>query len=116
MHPKVVLDTNVIISAVAFPQGKLKFIWDAWKAGAFDLILSEKLFDEIERKINIVGRKYKMNFSEIREVLGAIRDTGIFVKVGEVPNVTRDPKDNIVVATAISGRADLLVSGAVLRF
>ena len=45
----VVLDTNVLVSGLAFPGGPPGRLVSAWRAGAFSLAVSDFLLDELAR-------------------------------------------------------------------
>ena len=46
---RVVLDTNVLLAALISPTGTPARIYEAWKAGRFDLLTSEEQLDEFAR-------------------------------------------------------------------
>lgn len=49
---RVVLDTNVVVSAVLIRDGKESHVLAAWRGGVFDLILSPQLLEELGRVLS----------------------------------------------------------------
>ena len=80
---RVVLDTNVLISALISPSGAADRIYRSWRSGAFDLVSCEEQLTEIRRMIDPLP------------------------KVEASP----DPWDNYILAAALGSRADYLVTG-----
>jgi hypothetical protein len=112
--PRLVLDTNIPISATIVPQGFPARILTAALDGNITLVVSEKLLDEY---MNVVRRPHISR--RYRTVTQRIQDFSIFllrdaVYVSGVP-VTRivqdDPEDDFVIASAVEGKAHYIVSG-----
>jgi predicted nucleic acid-binding protein len=49
---RAVLDTNVVASAVLIRRGNERRILDAWRRGAFDLVISPPLLEELGRVLS----------------------------------------------------------------
>lgn len=105
---RVVLDTNVFVSAVL--GGKLGIILDEWKAGTFTLIVTDSVAAEY---IDVINRpKFKIPSDEIVGVTDFLLDTAEFVtSAEEIFVVAADPTDNKFLEAAIAGQADFIVSG-----
>lgn len=110
---RVVLDTNVLISAV-IAVGSPYRIYQAWLDGAFELITSAALLREVELVIarpHIAERIQTPNFRR-SEFLGEFRERGLLVTPRqEVHRIAIDPPDNRVLEAAVEGRADYIVTG-----
>jgi putative PIN family toxin of toxin-antitoxin system len=107
MKPRVVLDTNVLVSGLL--GGTATEIIRRWRAGEFILVLSPEIMAEYEAVLN--RPKFKLPQWVIQELLSYIYDQADWV----VPErkelaVARDPSDDKFLATAVSGQADWLVS------
>ncbi len=109
---KVVLDTNVIVSALIVPVGKsaqiLKHIND------LDLQTSEEILSEVERVLHYprIQRRYQLSDETIHTYLERLKAVSTIVAVhSQVEAVVRDPDDNKFLACAIDGGAEYLVSG-----
>ena len=106
---RVVLDTNVLISAILFPDGKLAGIWLSLLAGRYVPILSPAIVTEMARKLR---GKFQVDERTLQETVRVLTKKAELVQPKEIPDaVPNDPDDNHIVACAIEGRADLIVSG-----
>jgi putative PIN family toxin of toxin-antitoxin system len=108
MSPRVVLDTNILVSGLL--GGTATEVIRKWRAGAFDLILSEEIIAEYTAVL--IRPKFGLARWVIEELLGYIREKAEWVvPSGEIAAVARDPSDNMFLEAAVSGRADWIVSG-----
>jgi uncharacterized protein len=104
---KVVLDTNVLIAAFA-SRGLCEDVFRIVLAD-HELIVSEFILAEFER---VLVDKLKMPAARARAVADFVRDSAQVVNPSERPAwPQRDVDDRWVVATAIAGKAECLVSG-----
>lgn len=108
---RVVLDTNVLISALIIQTGNLAAIYRAWREGRFTLLTCAEHLDELRatlRKTAIADRikPYKSG-GLVNEMKNLAED------VGTLPSVRRspDPSDDFLLALSEAGRADYLVTG-----
>jgi len=107
---KVVLDTNVLISAILF-KGELAGIVDLWKRGRIVPVVSRETFHEFRTVLGYP--KFRLTKGEINaiieeEVLPFFEVAGITVAVS---GVCEDPDDDKFIACALSASADYIVSG-----
>jgi len=107
---KVVLDTNVVISALLFGGETVRLV-SLWQTGAFSWLASAAIIQEYARVL--AYPKFKLTEAEIRELLNEdILPFVTAVRVGKVPRVIRqDPSDDEFLACALTGKADAIVSG-----
>lgn len=105
---RVVLDTNVFVSAVL--GGKLGTILDEWKAGKFTWIVTDSIAAEY---IDVINRpKFSIPSEEIVGVTDYLLDSAEFVTSEEdIFAVGADPTDNKFLEAALAGRVDFIVSG-----
>ena len=106
---KVVLDTNIWISAIFF-GGKLAHILNAWKEEKFTVVFSQDTFVEAENKLLFWGKKLDAE-KEVAEYLLAINKNAFFVYPQKHFTLSRDPKDNKLLDAACQAKAKYLVSG-----
>ena len=105
------LDTNVLISALISRDGPPGRILASIKQEGLTLITSAAQLDELR---NVLGRERLRPWIRPEEAQDLIRN---LEAVGEVVtdlpdvNASPDPDDNPILATAIAGKADLIVSG-----
>jgi len=111
---KIVLDTNVLVSGIIVSKGSPAFILDKLYEGKWQLITSPLLlteFSEVIIRPHIV-RKYPQVAQNAEILLDFFRANAILV-MGNPSKayVSDDPDDDAVVACAIEGLADFIVSG-----
>lgn len=108
MGSKIVLDTNVFISALGW-KGASHKIFNKCVSGNLNLFLSTGIFDEIKRVLKYP--KFKFSKSEINEFLDLILEVGSLVETEiEINIIEADPSDNKFLECAITADADYLVS------
>lgn len=107
---RVVLDTNVVISALVF-AGPANQLVPAWQQGQFAPLVSKALLAEYIRVLHY--SKFRLTAETIRHLIEQeLLPFVTAVKVRTTPRVIReDPSDDHVLACAVAGRADLIVSG-----
>jgi uncharacterized protein len=106
---KIVLDTNIIISAFGW-SGKPRSIFEKVINKEYILFISTKQLEEIQRVLDYkkfsFGKKEKERFLNILLNLATIVETS-----GKLQIIKEDPDDNIIIETAIEEDADFLVTG-----
>lgn len=109
MGKKIVLDTNIFISALGW-GGKPHQIFKRCIAKEFILFLSPDIFKEINRVLHYP--KFVFSEEDISEFLGQILEIGNFVTANEKITVIKDdPSDNMFLECALSAKAEYIVSG-----
>jgi putative PIN family toxin of toxin-antitoxin system len=110
---RAVIDLNLFISGL-IAKGLPNQLISKFRQGAFILIISPQLRSELEEVLS--REKFRVRYrvsDEIREdILSLIDTNGIVANPRRrLPVSIRDPKDEIVLATALGGRADVIVTG-----
>ncbi len=110
---RVVLDTNVIVSATLIRGGNEDQILRAWQHGSFDLVLSPPILEELGRALFYERlRKLRwMTDGEVAELLRALAAGGVVVSGRVKVKASRDPDDDKFLAAAIEGVAEVVVTG-----
>ena len=110
---RVVLDTNVIISATLIRGGQEDQIVRAWQRGVFELVLSPPILDEMGRALFYDKlRKFRwMTVEEVAELLQALAQGSMVVSGRSKVKASRDPDDNKFLAAAIEAEARFVVTG-----
>jgi len=114
MPIRAVLDTNVLISGLISTRAPPRRAIDAWLAGKYVLVTSMYLVQELVSVLSYPRIEARLHLSdEERDAILAALLTQAEVTPGHLAlsGVTRDPKDDAVVACAVEGRADLIISG-----
>lgn len=111
--PKAVLDVNVLISALLSASGAPARIVIEWRAGAFELIVSEALLAELARACANSRIRSRVTHDEVREFAALLRrDAVVAVEAADIdPAVLDDPDDDYLVALARASGADVIVTG-----
>lgn len=110
--PRVVLDTNVVLSALVFVTGVTSSLRLRWQKGAFLPLVSTATVQELMRAL--AYPRFKLD-AVAREEL--IADYLPFAEVVRIPDpapatpACRDPFDLPFLQLAVAGKADVLVSG-----
>lgn len=105
---RVVLDTNVLISAFVNPQGPPGQIYDLWKRGDFALVISSYILDEFER---IAKKKVRFTSQELEPILRILANNSELVEPITIIDPNIPDNDLPIIGTAIAGDANLLVTG-----
>jgi uncharacterized protein len=111
---RVVLDTNVIVSGLIRPEGPPGRILSRLLDEAFVLVLSPSMVDELRRSIRRPrARKYiRLSEEELEGRLAQLETLADPVEEKLASKVAiRDPDDLMILAAAVEGRADYVVTG-----
>jgi putative PIN family toxin of toxin-antitoxin system len=111
---KVVLDTNIAVSASINPKGPPADIIRAWRAQIFTWVTSQPLLDELQRTLlSPRVRPYQASTEpELSEFLFQVNQSTDLVSPTQTLEVIKnDPADNRVLEAALAAKADYIVSG-----
>ena len=110
---RVVLDTNVIVSATLIRGGNEDRILRAWHRGAFELVLSPPILKEIARALSYekLRRARWMTDAEVADLLQAMARASVLVPGAVTARASRDPEDDKFLAAAAEGGARFDVTG-----
>ena len=111
MKPRVVLDTNVVVSALIFEGGRLVWLRHDWAARRFVPLASKETVDELLRVL--AYPKFGLADHEIEALLGDYLPFVEPVHARPAAPVAEpaDPDDRIFLELARVGRAAYLVTG-----
>ena len=109
--PRLVLDTNVLVSVLLFPAGSVSWLRRAWHSGAILPLASQETTMELIRVLSYP--KFRLNADEKADLLADYLPWCETVKVPHPPAVPtcRDLFDRPFLELALQGRADALVTG-----
>jgi putative PIN family toxin of toxin-antitoxin system len=109
----VVLDVNVIVSAVMSGRGTPRRILDAWRQRRFTVVMAEGIIAEVSAKLldPAIGGRLGVTSGDVQAVIALLRTEAEHAQPLDRPAVTGDPEDDYVLATAAQAHADYLVTG-----
>ena len=106
---KVVLDTNILISALGW-EGNPKIVFNKVLNGELDLIISDRQLSEIIRVLNYP--KFNFNDEEKIRFINILLSISTLIKLNYVLDFIKEDKDdNIILTSAINGKADFIITG-----
>ena len=108
---RVVLDTNILIGTLITRGTPPDSLYQAWLRGEIELVTSTA---QIRELADVLARERLQRFLDADEAAAIVENIGSrAVILDELPSVSHspDPMDNQILATAIAGGADLIVSG-----
>ena len=106
---RVVLDTNVLVSALLFETTLSKVI-DLWQSGAIVPVISKDTFQEL--RAVLAYPKFSLSPDETRAILEQeiLPFFEVIEVIEEVKGVCADPADDKFLACALAASADYIVS------
>ena len=114
---RLVLDTDVMVSGLLYPAGPPSRLVKAWRAGEFELVISDFLIDELTRIWAHLAQRLKASPNDLADFLDTIALRAELLRIDAVMVAQastaglRDPNDLPVLALLIGSGADYLVSG-----
>ncbi|NUA32214.1 putative toxin-antitoxin system toxin component, PIN family [Cupriavidus basilensis] len=108
---RVVLDTNVLVSGLAYPTSVPGCIVQAWRQGALDVALSRYILDEMARVLPRLSR-IRLSLDEIRDLVDSLMFLADMVEPDDCrDDRLRDPADQPVLVTLRAAQAQYLITG-----
>jgi putative PIN family toxin of toxin-antitoxin system len=110
---QVVLDANILASgAVAPGGGTLATLIELWQRSVFSVAISLPILRVLENAFSDPYFLNRLSPEDIASYLTMVQATTTVVPVTEeVHGVVTHPEDDLILATAVSARADYLVTG-----
>jgi putative PIN family toxin of toxin-antitoxin system len=110
---KAAVDTNIWISSLIATSETSTNLVDEWRKGKFIVAISEQQIFEL---YEVLARpkflfKYHIKREKIEELVVLIKDKAERVTLIGSVTLCRDPDDNIIIETAVRGKAKYLITG-----
>jgi putative PIN family toxin of toxin-antitoxin system len=108
---RIILDTNVMLSALLVPLGAPAKLIDPWERKLFTLVACDELIAEFRE---VAGRpffKQRLRAGVVELLTAGIRDFAFYCHDLPSEPVAPDPKDSYLLALAEVSAADFLVTG-----
>ncbi len=108
---RVVLDTNVLVSGLAYPGSIPGRIVAAWRHGALEVVLSHYILEELTRVLPRLPR-IRMDPTEIQDLVDSLLFLADIVDPeGFQEKALRDPADQPVLHTLLASNSRYLLTG-----
>jgi uncharacterized protein len=105
---RIVVDTNIYISAIVFGGTPDKIV-QLGRFGCVYIFISHPIIDEI---VGVLVTKFKWSYQHARKAIHEIKGfTHIVLPSVQVKVVSKDPSDNMILECAIECRAHFIVTG-----
>ncbi len=100
---RVVLDTNVLLSGIAYPASVPGKIMAAWRHGSVDVLLSAYILEELRRVLPRLAHRHGLTLAEIDDLVDALSIQAEVIEPlpSEEPNL-RDVDDQPVLGTLLA--------------
>ena len=114
---RVVLDTNVLLSGIAYPASIPGKIMAAWRHGSIEVVLSNFILEELRRVLPRLQSRHGLNKSELNDLVDSLSLLAETVEpeAGLPEAALRDADDQPVLGTLLAARsasgASYLVTG-----
>ncbi|MES2662666.1 MAG: putative toxin-antitoxin system toxin component, PIN family [Pseudomonadota bacterium] len=108
---RIVLDTCIFVSALITKNTPPDMLYQSWRKKEFNLITSDAQLDEIKRVFSYKKLEKFVNPYEAKTLIENLYRRAILQTNLPIITLSSDPDDNKIIATALIGEADYLVSG-----
>ncbi len=108
---RVVLDTNVLISAALQPNGSPREVVEALRAVRGVLLFSDETFEELQTRLHRAKFDKYVSHNSRSIFLAQLETVSEWVSIVGAKLGCRDPDDDKLLETALMGEADCIVTG-----
>ena len=113
---RVVLDTNVLLSGIAYPAGVPGKIIAAWRHGSIDVLLSQYILEELRRVMPRLAHRHGLTLTEIDDLVDILSiQAEVIDPISCAEQDLRDVNDQPVLGTLLAALkipgADYLITG-----
>ena len=108
---RLVIDTNILISALLSGSSLPAHLVALWREGRFDLLTCAEQLDELMRVTRYPKIRERLTPALAGRLIDELRNIAVVVKHLPAVTVCADPYDNYLLAMAAAGSADFLVTG-----
>lgn len=113
---RVVLDTNVLLSGIAYPASVPGKILAAWRHGSVDVLLSDYILGELRRVLPRLMHRHGLTMAEIEDLVDVLSiQAEVIAPLPSTEPELRDANDLPVLGTLLSAlktsEGDYLITG-----
>lgn len=108
---RVVLDTNILVSALMVQMGYPATVYRAWQEGHFTLLTCAGQLEELRATLRKPSVAERIKPYKAGRLVNELKELAL--DIGALPPVRRspDPTDDFLLALSEAGKADYLVTG-----
>jgi uncharacterized protein len=110
VRPRVLCDTNILVSAF-IAGGPPSRVVESAIDGRIELLIASPVIDELERVLAIKLGLDGDRVEEVVALLSELASSRLLPPPTAPAQVTGDPDDDLILACAVRGQVDVLVSG-----
>jgi putative PIN family toxin of toxin-antitoxin system len=113
---KIVLDTNVLVSALINPHGTPAQIIDYVFENKIRLFTSQPILEELERVLSYpkLTKRHGLEREKLKEFIYDLLSIMLLIKGEEtIEAIVEDPSDNKYLSCALNAQVDFIISGDV---
>jgi putative PIN family toxin of toxin-antitoxin system len=108
---RLILDTNVLLSALLSARGAPAKLLAAWEQRLFALVVSPEFLVELRSVLQRPFFRTRVRESDAELLIATLHDLGLWYLNVPPSGGAPDPKDNFLLAVAAASKADFLVTG-----
>jgi putative PIN family toxin of toxin-antitoxin system len=106
---KVILDTNVLVSGIFF-KGPPYLIFQIWKKGQIEIVISHEILEEYRRVIQDVSTQFPhIDIANLFEMI-TLR-AHLTLSLALHPQICNDPDDDKFFSAALASKTSIIISG-----
>ncbi|KPB88698.1 Uncharacterized protein AC502_4310 [Pseudomonas syringae pv. maculicola] len=104
------MDTNILFSALISPHGAPDTFYRAWRTARFEIVTSQMQLDEIRRASRYPKLQAILQPSKVGTMINNLQRALVLERL-TIEEEADDPNDSFLLAMALAGDADYLVTG-----
>lgn len=108
---RVILDANVLLSAMLSPLGAPAMLVDAWERKTFTLVSADELIAELRDVADRPFFRARLRPGSVVLLVAGLQELSSYCRDLPSGPIAPDPKDSFLLAMAEVGEADFLVTG-----
>lgn len=108
---RVVIDTNILISALLSAHSPPAKLLIHWRQGRFLVLTCEEQLDELRRVTRYPKIRERLPSALAGRLINELREVAMLFTPHPPVDICADPFDNYLLALAQAGSADLLITG-----
>jgi len=111
---RVVLDTNIIVSATILRKGHSAQVLDLWREEKIELAVSLPILEEMRKVLKRarIIKQQSMAQQDVKALIEGFRESGVLTSGRlDLEVVREDPEDDKFIICAVEAGADYIVSG-----